>query len=386
MRIAVLVAALAAIGLSSVAQAETARPVKAKAPAKAAKPVVDSPLVILTNAANRGEAEAQRQLGQAYRDGHGVKADIHAALGWFGLAVANGSAAAALDAADLYQRGHGVKRDMEQAAQWLYHAGVLGDAGARDKWVELVLSGEVASLGGGAGVEWLVEAAGRGDNRAPMILADAFERGQGVAANEDAAEGWLRVAITRTGDLEAEYRLGRLLLARPAYWRMPTLEEWNLKEAERKGLPFGAIPFTVKPTGQEDKILSQMRPGMVEGERRLTAAARRGHAEAQFLLGKSLVTGMELPMDMPRGIGWLEAAASQGHAEATITLAALAAEGFGHFARDAVRAFVLYDLAAAEGEPAAAAARDAVAKGLNQRQLGRARAMVQGFRELQQGL
>lgn len=383
MRIAALVAALIAFGLPFAAQAATGKPAKAKPPAKAAKPATESPLSLLTTAAMRGEAEAQHQLGLAYRDGaHGAKADLNAALSWFGLAAANGSAAAALDAVVAVERRPAANRDMAALGLWLYRAAALGDAAARTRWVELVLAGEVASLGGGQGVEWLAAAAVAGDPRAPLILAEAFEKGSGVAVNPDATEGWLRFAVVLHGDEEAQYRLGRMLLARRGAWRMPTEEEWNLKEAERKAVPFGAILFDAKPVGPEEK-LSQIRPGMVEGERRLEAAARRGHAEAQYHLGLALTGGIELPMDMRAGIIWLEAAAAQGHPEATMALAAHAVQGDSLFTKDPVRAYVLYDLAASAGEDGAAAARDAVAKTLNPRQSARARQIVQGFRDLQ---
>lgn len=379
MRTVAFVAALIAFGLPFAALAESGKAAKAKPPTKTTKPAADSHFTILTAAAARGEAEAQHQLGLAYRDGREVKADAHAALSWFVLAAFNGNIAAALNAAEAYDKGQGVTRDPAMAAQWLYHAGLMGDAAARSRWMEMALSGQVSSLGGQDGAEWI---AASGDARAPMILAEAFEKGLGVAPNSDAVEGWLRLAITFTGDMEAQFRLGRLLLSRQASWRMPTEEEWSLKEAERKGLPFGTVLFPAKPIGAEEKI-SLVRPGMVEGERRLDIAARSGHAEAQHYLGMALVTGIDLPLNMNAGIIWLEAAAAQGHAEATMALAIHAAKGDGLFAKDPVRAFVLYDIAASEGEEGAAAARDAIAKTLNAKQAARARLIGQGFREIQ---
>ncbi|RAU22976.1 sel1 repeat family protein [Paramagnetospirillum kuznetsovii] len=381
MRIAAFVAALIAIGLPLSVQAETAKPAKGKA-VKSAKPAADSHLTLLMAAAARGEAEAQHQLGLAYRDGHGVKTDHHAALSWLVLSAVNGNALAALDVSAAYERGQGVGRDTVAAGQWLYRAGVLGNAEARTRWTEMVLAGKIASLGGQDGAAWIAAAAAAGDARAPMILAEAFDKGLGVAPNDDAVEGWLRVAIALYGDVEAQFRLGRLLLARQGFWRMPTEEEWSLKDAERKGLPFGAVLYAAKPAGGDEKI-SLVRPGMVEGERRLEAAARAGHAEAQYHLGSALVTGIDLPLNMAAGIVWLEAAAAQGHAEATMALGGHAAKGDGLFVKDPVRAFVLYDLAASAGEEGAAAARDAIAKTLNARQSARARLIVQGFREIQ---
>ena len=87
-------------------------------------------------------------------------------------------------------------------------------------------------------------------------------------------------------------------------------------------------------------------------------------------------------MDLAAGVAWLEAAAVQGHSEALLALGDLAASGQGFHDKDPVRAYVMYDLAASLGEARAKVARDAVAKGMNQRQTGRSRQLVQELRDL----
>ncbi len=381
MRTAAFVAALLAFAMPLACQAATAKAAKPK-PA-AAKPAAESHFGTLTAAAAKGDAEAQYELGLAYRDGHGAKADAKLALIWFELAATNGNAHAAVEAAKAHQDGRGAKSDMVQAGQWWYRAAVLGDIPAQDQWVDLVLSGKIVSVGGDHGLKWIAEKALDGDLKAAMILAEAYENGIGIAPNRSEAEGWYRLAALLHGNVEAEFRLGRMLLSLPAGWRVPSEEEWSPKEADRKtDRPFGAVWLSTKPADSEDKAI-QLRPGIVEGGRLLEAAARRGHAEAQYALGMALVGGMELPLDMVAGVTWLEAAAAQGHTEAMMALAEYSAKGQGFFAKDPVRAYVMYDLAAALGEEGAPAAREAVAKTLSQRQLARARQMVQEFRDSQ---
>ncbi|WP_096703953.1 SEL1-like repeat protein [Magnetospirillum sp. 15-1] len=377
MRIAAAVAALLSLSLP-VAEGAWAAPRKAAKPAAA-----EARHVSLAAAAANGDMEAQYQLAVAYRDGgHGLKADAQAALVWFMLAGAEGHAAAAAEAAKAFEAGKGVKRDLNAAGNWWYKAGTLGDAQARKRWIDLFIEGEVHAVGSRDGIAWLAESAQAGDLRAMMALADVLERGQGVAPDSAAAEGWYRQAALLYGDVEARFRLGRLLLARPAMWRKPAEEDWNAKDTERKNRPFGAVWYPVKPPNAEEAGAVQLRPGINEGERWLRSAARRGHAEAQYLLGSAKVAGMELPMDMVEGVAWLEAAALQGHAEALFALGDLATKGQGFYAKDPVRAYVMYDLAAAQGEDNAKAARDAVAKGMNPRQTARARQLVQELRDL----
>ncbi|MDO8605395.1 MAG: tetratricopeptide repeat protein [Phaeospirillum sp.] len=383
MRTAAFVAALLAFGMPLASLAETAKPAKAKPPAKVAKPTAESRLATLIAAASRGEGDAQFQLARAYRDGTDTKVDTRAALAWFELAAVNGHVQAAIEAAKAHQNGHGVKADPGAAGQWWYHAAVLGDTAARDLWLSQLLSGKITSLGGDRGLEWITEKAQGGNLKAIMILAEALENGTGIAPSMAAAESWYRLAIQLHGDTEAEFRLGRMELSRPAAWRVPSDEEWVRKEADRKGLPYGAVWFTAKPATNDDKVFYQLRPGIVEGGRRLDIAARRGHAEAQYTLGMALTGGIELPLDMVAGIIWLEAAAAQGHPEAMMALAGYAAKGQGFFAKDPVRAYVMYDLAATSGEEGASAAREAVAKSLTQRQINRAKLLIQEFRDSQ---
>ncbi|EME70603.1 TPR repeat-containing protein [Paramagnetospirillum caucaseum] len=378
MRIAAAVAALLALSLPLAGGGHAAAR-KAAKPAAAA----ESRHAALAAAAATGDMEAQYQMGLAYRGGgHGLKADAAVALVWFTLAGAEGHAAAAVEAAKAFEAGRGVKRDLNAAGNWWYKAGTLGDAQARARWVDLFIEGEVHAIGGRDGIAWLAEAAQAGDLRAMMGLADVLERGHGVPPDIAQAEGLYRQAALLHGDVEARFRLGRLLLERPAMWRKPAEEEWNAKEAERKSHPFGAVWYSTKPLNADEARAVQLRPGINEGERWLRSAARRGHAEAQYLLGAAKVAGMELPLDMVEGVAWLEAAAVQGHAEALLALGDLAAKGQGFHAKDPVRAYVMYELAIAQGEAGAKAARDAIAKGMNQKQTARARQLVQELRDL----
>ncbi len=384
MRLFALVIVSLVLAMPLPVRAETAKapPRKAASVAKPGPAAAESRHSGLAAAAARGDAEAQYQLALAYRDGHGVKADAKMALAWFTLAGANGSALAAIEAARAFEAGRGATRGLTEAGQWWYRAAQLGDVSARNRWLELFLSGRIVSVGGVAGADWVADTAGRGNVRAAMALAEAYDKGLGVAPNPSAAEGWYRLAALLHADIDARYRLGRMLLAGGAVWRVPGDEEWNPKEAERRGRPFGAVWSAAKPAGVDDDKVVQLRPGIVEGERWLDSAARQGHADAQYALGMAMVGGIELPLDMASGISWLEAAAAQNHPDAMMALADFAAKGQGFFAKDPIRAFVMYDFAAQLGEDGAAEARDALARTLNQKQAARAHQVAQEIREL----
>ncbi len=69
--------------------------------------------------ANRGESEAECELGYRFDNGLDVEQDYREALKWYLKASGKGNADAFLAAAEIYYWGHGVKRDREKA-QWFF--------------------------------------------------------------------------------------------------------------------------------------------------------------------------------------------------------------------------------------------------------------------------
>lgn len=69
--------------------------------------------------ANRGNAEAEYELGYRFENGLDVEQDRKEALKWFLKASRKGHADATLASAETYYWGRGVKRDKEKS-QWFY--------------------------------------------------------------------------------------------------------------------------------------------------------------------------------------------------------------------------------------------------------------------------
>lgn len=375
MRIAVAAALLASLtagqALAQVPPKKAPPSAKTTAPAQPAKPSV-------AQLAAQGDPQAQYQLGQAYRDGKGVKKSLKEAASWFAIAAGNGVPEAAVALAQAYEQGAGVRRDLSHAAQWWHRAGLLGDDNAKKRFLALFLDGETDDLGGAEGARWLEDVAKTGDVRAILALGEAYEHGEGVPVDLAAARRWYLEAAYG-GEAEAKFRLGRMLLAEPGAWRLVYKDP--AKEAENKERDtFYPTRAAALAAAGDDREPDPVRPGMVEAEAWLTEAARRGHAEAQYTLGMAYLGAMDLPFDLTSAINWLSAAAWNGHAEALLALADLAAKGQGFAGKDPVRAWVSYDAAAAQGLKQAEEARDRLAKSMNQRQLGRARQVAQDLR------
>ena len=73
--------------------------------------------------AEKGDMEAQYELGFMYYDGDGVKTDRKLALKWFTAAAMQGHKDARHQLGEMYYYGKGTKTDRVKAAQWYRMAG-----------------------------------------------------------------------------------------------------------------------------------------------------------------------------------------------------------------------------------------------------------------------
>jgi len=85
-------------------------------------------------AAERGDATGQYNLGNCYRQGHGVKVDYVEAVKWLGKAAEQHNTSAQLILSACYFTGQGVEKDEAEAYKWLLLASAQGDQNA-GKWV-----------------------------------------------------------------------------------------------------------------------------------------------------------------------------------------------------------------------------------------------------------
>ena len=90
--------------------------------------------------AERGDAEAQFNLGVSYEKGNGVQQDYAEAIRWYRLATAQGYVAAMWNLWEMYGRNLGVPRDPSKASQWFRQGAAEGDAVA-----QYILSGAYAN-------------------------------------------------------------------------------------------------------------------------------------------------------------------------------------------------------------------------------------------------
>jgi uncharacterized protein len=104
-------------------------------------------------------------------------------------------------------------------------------------------------------------------------------------------------------------------------------------------------------------------------------AARQGKADAQYVIGAMYYTGNAVPQDHKLALYWFRKSAEQGHAEAQYALGLMYRYHVDGMPQDVVIAYMLWNLAAANGHANAANQRAAVAKQMSQEQIEEAQSM-----------
>ena len=84
-------------------------------------------------AANRGDAEAQSNLGWMYQNGYGVIQNDNEAVKWFRKGAAQGHANSQFSLGIMYLEGRGgIRRSTKKAREWYRKAAAQGHAGAKE--------------------------------------------------------------------------------------------------------------------------------------------------------------------------------------------------------------------------------------------------------------
>ncbi|MEG1669098.1 tetratricopeptide repeat protein [Chryseobacterium sp.] len=88
---------------------------------------MESKILAYINAAEQGDAIAQCQLGDMYRDGNGVTQDYVEAVKWYTKSAEQGNADAQNRVGCRYYNGNGVTQDYVEAAKWFVKAAEQGN-------------------------------------------------------------------------------------------------------------------------------------------------------------------------------------------------------------------------------------------------------------------
>ena len=172
-------------------------------------------ITALTRQAESGNAEAQRNLGEAYETGKGVSRDYTQAAIWYRKAAEQGDEQAQFQLAFLCEIGRGVAQDYKQAAEWYRKAAEQGNIEAQYSLGLDFRDGKGVPQDYTQAAQWLRKAAVQGEFLAQWCLGVLYRSGQGVPQDYAEAYFWFDIAaaglpqIQGSEKIETEITKGR---------------------------------------------------------------------------------------------------------------------------------------------------------------------------------
>ena len=267
-----------------------------------AEPSVDD----LRSKAEKGDVEAQVELGRIYQDGNGVAKDDAEATKWYLMAANQGRDFAQFELGYMYEKGAGVSKDASEAAKWYRKAADQGYVYAQFTLGNLYLDGIGVPKDAAEAVKWYRKAADQDYADAQFNLGNHYWNGIGVTKNVAEALKWYRKAADK-GDAGAQVNLGSMYrdgigvtkdIAEALNWYHKADDQGNVD-----------AQFELGRTYRRGEGVP--RDG-VEAAKWYRKAADQGDPDAQYLLGDLYWDGDGVPKDEIEGLAWTYIAVATG--------------------------------------------------------------------------
>ncbi len=173
-------------------------------------------------AAKQKHLRAQHVLGTLYEDGVGVKQDLAKAAEWYRSSAELGFALSQHSLGALYEEGKGVQKDTAKAAEWFKKAADQGNAASQTAYASKLERGDGIAKSPAKAALWYLKAAQQDFVPAMTRLANLYYTGQGLPVDYRRAGAWYRRAA-RSEDPWASNNLA---------WFLATCPEDNMHNGE----------------------------------------------------------------------------------------------------------------------------------------------------------
>jgi TPR repeat protein len=160
-------------------------------------------------AAEQGHAQGQTSLGAMYGSGRGVSPDDAEAVRWYRRAAEQGFALAQTYLGSMYRSGRGGRRDDEEAIRWFRRSAEQGHALGQAHLGIMYRDGRGVSRDDEEAVRWFRASAEQGRASGQVNLGWMYEQGRGVSRDRLEAARWYRLAADQ-GHADAQKRLDGL--------------------------------------------------------------------------------------------------------------------------------------------------------------------------------
>jgi TPR repeat protein len=158
-------------------------------------------------AADQGLAEAQLLLALDYAHGDGVKTNTHEEVQWLRKAAEQGLAQAQLDLGLCYLYGEGIDRNTVEAVHWIQKAAEQNLASAQYELGKCYFEGHGVTKDIEDGLAWTKKAAEQGFVLAEERLARSYLTGEGIGKDYVQAYKWYDLAAAQGTDMEDDVRV-----------------------------------------------------------------------------------------------------------------------------------------------------------------------------------
>ena len=162
----------------------------------------------LIRKAEKGDAEAQFNLGRRYSFGRGVAKNIEEGVKWFHKSADQGYKDAQAQLGWMYSKGAGVRMDHEKATLWLSRAAAQGSVLGRIGFGAYRLR-QFESGGYKSAFQRLRRSVDQGLAKSQYNLGVTYSDGKGVARNYKTAFEWFTKSAEK-GHTEAQHRVGAM--------------------------------------------------------------------------------------------------------------------------------------------------------------------------------
>jgi hypothetical protein len=262
---------------------------------------------LLLERAQKGEADAQSELGLMYWIGKGVPKNSTEAAKWYRKAAEQGNLGAQLSLAGMYMRGDGVPWDSAEAAKWYRLADEHGSTVALFELAEIYDAGEGVTDPAEA-IKWYRKAAEHGSVRFQFKLGKMYADGDGVSKNGAEAVKWYRMAAVQEHEDNAQFNLGLMYYNGDGVLKDGTeAVKWFRKAAEQGNADAQGNLGLMYATGDG------VQKDSAEAVKWYLRAAEQGNKVGQGNLGYMYANGEGVPKDLIEALAWTNIAAASGN-------------------------------------------------------------------------
>ena len=277
----------------------------------------------LRKAAEQGLAEAQYYLGMMYFIGEDIPQDYKETVKWHTKAAEQGNAPAQQSLGFMYCHGAGIPQDYKEAVKWYTKAAEQGNAEAQYNLGVMYYRGEGIPQDYKEAAKWFTKAAEQGTAEAQYYLGFMYLNGEGVAKDYKEAFKWYTKAAEQ-GDPSAQYKLGGMYhFGKGVTQDYKEAAKWFTKAAEQGTADaqyFLGVMYRIGQGVAQD---------YKEAVKWYTKAAEQEDACAQYNLGVMYYEGEGIPQDYKEAVKWFTKAAEQGDADAQFNLGMMFLNGEG---------------------------------------------------------